>query len=75
VVGQFVAEHLTVVAAGAVAGWVAAFAVVIVVFGAAPDVTVFAGVPATLLAVAAAAAWWPARRVSRVDPMLALRTE
>jgi ABC-type antimicrobial peptide transport system permease subunit len=54
---------------------VAAFAVVIAVFGAAPDVVVFAGVPGTLLAVAAAAAWWPARRVSRIDPMLALRAE
>lgn len=75
VVALFVAEHLIVVAAGAVMGWVAAFAVVILVFGAAPDVMVFAGVPATLLAVAAAAAWWPARRVSRVDPMLALRSE
>jgi hypothetical protein len=75
VVRQFVAEHLTVVAAGALAGWVGAFAVVIAVIGAAPDVVVFAGVPGTLLAVAAAAAWWPARRVSRIDPMLALRAE
>jgi ABC-type antimicrobial peptide transport system permease subunit len=74
-VAQFVAEHLIVVAAGALAGWVAAFAIVIAAFGATPDVAVFAGVPATLLAVAAAAAWWPARRVSRVDPMLALRAE
>lgn len=75
VIAQFVSEHLTVVAAGALMGWVAAFAVVIALFGQTPDVTVFAGVPALLLAVAAAAAWWPARRVSRVDPMLALRTE
>jgi ABC-type antimicrobial peptide transport system permease subunit len=75
VVAQFVAEHLIVVTAGALVGWVAAFAVVIVVFGAAPDPGVFAGVPAALLAVAAAAAWWPARRVSRVDPILALRAE
>jgi ABC-type antimicrobial peptide transport system permease subunit len=75
VVRHFVAEHLTVVAAGALAGWVAAFAVVIALFGAAPDAVVFIGVPATLLAVATAAAWWPARRVSRIDPMLALRAQ
>jgi predicted permease len=75
VMTQFVAEHLVVVAAGALVGWVAAFAVVIAVFGARPDVAVFAGVPATLLTVAAAAAWWPARKVSRVDPMLALRAD
>jgi ABC-type lipoprotein release transport system permease subunit len=56
-------------------GWVAAFAIVIAVFGATPDVGVFAGVPAVLLVVAAAASWWPARRVSRVDPMRALRVE
>jgi ABC-type antimicrobial peptide transport system permease subunit len=48
---------------------------VIVIFGATPDVMVFAGVPMTLLVVAAAAAWWPARKVSRVDPLLALRTD
>ncbi|HET7696904.1 MAG TPA: ADOP family duplicated permease [Vicinamibacterales bacterium] len=73
VVAQFVAEHLVVVTAGALVGWVAAFAVVIAVFGAAPDAVVFAAVPAALLAVAAAAAWWPARRVSRVSPLVALR--
>jgi ABC-type lipoprotein release transport system permease subunit len=48
---------------------------VIVVLPGRLDIVVFAGVPAVLLAVAVAASWWPARRVSRVDPMLALRTE
>jgi predicted permease len=75
VIGQFVGEHLVVVMAGALVGWVAAFAVVIAAFGAAPDLAVFAGVPAVLLAVAAVASWWPARRVSQVDPMRALRVE
>jgi putative ABC transport system permease protein len=75
VVGQFVAEHLIVVAAGALAGWLIAIAVVITMLPARLDPAVFVGVPALLLAVAVAASWWPARRVSRVDPMLALRAE
>jgi putative ABC transport system permease protein len=75
VIAQFVGEHLVVVTAGAMAGWVAAFAVVVAVFGVAPDVAVFAGVPTVLWIVAAAASWWPARRVARVDPMRALRVE
>ena len=75
VMAQFVGEHLVVVTAGALTGWVAAFAIVIGVFGATPDRGVFVGVPAVLLVVAAAASWWPARRVSRVDPMRALRVE
>jgi ABC-type antimicrobial peptide transport system permease subunit len=70
-----VREHLTVVAVGALAGWLLAFAVVVDVLSAPVDVTVFAGVPAVLIAVAALASWWPARRVSRVDPMIALRAE
>jgi predicted permease len=75
VIAQFVAEHLTVVAAGALAGWLLALAVVVDVFGADVDVAVFGGVPAVLLLVAAVASWWPARRVSAVAPMIALRAE
>ena len=75
VIAHFVAEHLTVVAVGALAGWLLAFAVVVDLFAAPVDAVVFAGVPGVLLAVAAVASWWPARRVSAVPPMIALRAE
>jgi predicted permease len=74
-VGQFVGEHLIVIGVGALAGWLAAFAVVVDIFALPVDPAVFAGVPLILLAVATFASWWPARRVSRVDPMLALKAE
>jgi len=74
-IGQFVGEHLLVVLGGAVTGWLLAFAVVVAVFAAPIDVVVFAGVPVVLFAVAACAAWWPARRVTRVSPLAALRAE
>jgi predicted permease len=74
-IAQFVGEHLLIVSAGALAGWVLAFAVVVTMFSAPLDVAVFAGVPALLLTVAVAASWWPARRVALVDPIRALRAE
>jgi predicted permease len=74
-VRQFVTEHLLVVLGGAVVGWLLAFGVVVAIFSASVDVVVFAGVPIVLLLVAIGAAWWPARRVTRVDPILALRAE
>jgi ABC-type antimicrobial peptide transport system permease subunit len=36
---------------------------------------VYAGVSATLVAAGVAAAWFPARRASRVDPLVALRLD
>jgi putative ABC transport system permease protein len=74
-IAQFVGEHLLIVGLGALAGWLVAFAAVVTMLSAPLDAAVFAGVPALLLSVAAAASWWPARRVAQVDPIRALRAE
>jgi putative ABC transport system permease protein len=74
-VGQFVVEHLIVISVGALAGWLMVFFAQVVIFTAPLEPAVFAGVPLILLAVATFASWWPARRVTRIDPMLALRAE
>ncbi len=48
----------------------------IVLFGVSPlDPVAYAGVAALFALVAVAACWWPARRVTRVDPLIALRAD
>ncbi len=74
-VAQFVGEHLIVIGVGALAGWLLAFAGVVDILTVPVDSAVFAGVPMILVAIAILASWWPARRVTRVDPILALKAE
>ncbi len=73
VVRQIVSESLRVVAAGAAFGWLLVYMVYIHLVRGPIDLPAFAGVPALLIAVAALAAWIPARRATAVNPMVALR--
>jgi predicted permease len=70
-------QGLTLVAAGVVAGVAAAFGVSRLVqsllFGSAYDPLSFVVASAALILVAALASFLPARRASRVDPLVALR--
>ena len=72
------AEALRMTAAGVVVGaagaWAASRALGGLLYDVAPhDPSTLAAAAGVLVATAAAAAWWPARRATRVDPMLALR--
>ncbi len=78
--GMVVAQGMRLTVVGIVVGMASALAltrfIASVLFGVeARDPLVFAAAPAILIAVAFLAAWIPARRASRVDPMEALRYE
>ena len=75
-----VRESVWTVVLGAAAGMAAAYGIVRIVesqlFGVQPhDPLIFAAAVSLLLAMAVAAAFFPARRASRIDPLVALRHE
>jgi predicted permease len=75
-VTESVVDSLRVVIAGAVVGWVVIFVGVLLLMPSqASEVSAFVGVPAVMLAVAAAACWIPSRRCATVDPVVSLRSE
>jgi predicted permease len=73
-------EAAWLASAGAVLGiplsWAAVRIIRHYLYGISPhDLFTFAGATVVLIAVAVLAAWLPARRAARVDPMVALRTD
>lgn len=80
VVGLLVASGMRLVALGLVVGMALAAAAAVplsgFLYGVEPlDLATFVAIPLVLAGVALAAAWVPARRAARVDPMRALRSE
>ena len=80
VVGMVVRGAIVLAGSGIVLGVVAALwtsrFLTSLLFGIAPtDITTLVGVSVLLLLVGASAAWLPARRAARVDPLVALRSE
>src|SRR5882762_381187 len=76
VVLQIIRENLGAITWGTAIGWLLALVISLHAFPNGPlSLSVFVGVPALLLSVAALACWIPARRASRIDPMAALRHE
>lgn len=80
VVGMLLRQGMRLALAGLAVGIAAALAVTRLVAGmlvhvGASDPATFAGAALFLLLVAAFATWLPARRVTRIDPMIALRQQ
>jgi ABC-type antimicrobial peptide transport system permease subunit len=76
IVGQTLRLSLVGITIGTIASWVAARSMSRLLFGVTPtDPATFAGMIFVLAAVAALAGYLPARRASRIDPLIALRAE
>jgi putative ABC transport system permease protein len=80
VIGMLVRQGMVLALAGLAAGVAAAFAATRVISGmlvrvGATDPATFLAVALFLALVALIAIWLPARRVTRIDPMIALRQQ
>jgi predicted permease len=73
VVRQIVSEGLRVIIVGALVGWAVAVAIDLHLLRGVVYLSVFLGVPFTLLLVATLACWLPARRAAGLSPLIALR--